>query len=132
MFFAKKKPSAGASKLLRTAVADMSLYSSSQPILLSKLACCLPTLIRIRRGQTEREPSLADFKLYAARVWVCVGLTALAGVGCGIGGQPVLEVGVVGANIDQRLFLVKPYIGVFFCLVSPVLMQAPFCASVTQ
>ena len=27
----------------------------------------------------------------------------------GIGGQPVLEVSVVCADIDQRLFLVKPY-----------------------
>ena len=35
------------------------------------------------------------------------------------GGQPVLEVGVVCANIDQRLFLVKPYIGCFFLLGQP-------------
>ena len=118
--------------LLRTAVADMDLHSTFQSILLSKLACCLTALIRIRCGQPKGEPSLADHKLHAARVRVYVGLTALAGVGCGIGGQPVLEVGVVSANIDQRLFLVKPYIGGFSCLVSPVLMQAPFCVSVTQ
>ena len=35
------------------------------------------------------------------------------------GGQPVLEVGVVCANIDQRLFLVKPYISGFFLLGKP-------------
>ena len=40
-------------------------------------------------------------------------------VGCGIGGQPVLEVGVVCANIDQRLFLVKPNIGGLFLLGKP-------------
>ena len=92
---------------------DVGLYTSFQSIFLGKLACCLTALIRIRCGQPKGEPSLADHKLHAARVRVCVGLTALAGVGCGIGGQPVLEVGVVGANIDQRLFLVKPYIGGF-------------------
>ena len=82
----------------------MGLYPSFQSIFLGKLACCLTALIRIRCGQPKGEPSLADFKLHAALVWVCVGLTALAGVGCGIGGQPVLEVGVVGADIDQRFF----------------------------
>ena len=70
-------------------------------------------------GQTERETPLADHKLHAARVRVCVGLAALTGVGCGIGGQPVLEVGVVCANIDQRLFLVKPNIGGLFLLGKP-------------
>ena len=35
------------------------------------------------------------------------------------GGQPVLEVGVVCVNIDQRLFLVKPYISGFFLLGKP-------------
>ena len=46
-------------------------------------------------GRPKGEPPLANFKLHAARVRVCVGLAALAGVRCGIGGQPVLEVGVV-------------------------------------
>ena len=52
-----------------------------------------------------------NFKLHVARVRVCVSLAALAGVRCDIGGQPVLEVGVVCANIDQRLCYA---IGVFF------------------
>ena len=52
----------------------------------------------------------------------CPGLTALAGVSCGIGGQPVLEVGVVGADEDGGVFLVKIDFGVFSCLVSPVLI----------
>ena len=54
----------------------------------------------VRGGQPKGEPPLADFKFHAARVRICVGLAALAGVSCGIGGQPVLEVGVVGADID--------------------------------
>ena len=90
--------------------------------LFRRLACRPAAFLAVWGGQTEREAPLADFKFHAARVRVCVGLAALTGVSCGIGGQPVLEVGVVGADIDQRLFLVKPYIGGFSCLVSPVLM----------
>ena len=58
-------------------------------------------------GQTERETPLADFKLHAARVRVCVGLAALAGVSCGVGGQPVLEVGVVGADMGKAIRYVQ-------------------------
>ena len=101
-------------------------------VFLRRLACRPAAFCAVWGGQPKGELPLADFKFHAARVRVCVGLAALAGVSCGIGGQPVLEVGVVCADIDQRLFLVKPYIGGFSCLVSPVLMQAPFCASVTQ
>ena len=91
-------------------------------VLFRRFACRLAPFLVVWGGQTEREAPLADFKLHAARVRVCVDLAALVGVSYGVGGQPVLEVGVVGADIDQRLFLVKPYIGGFSCLVSPVLM----------
>ena len=67
-----------------------------------------PALLAVWGGQTERETPLCNLKLHTARVRVCVGLAALTGVSCGIGGQPVLEVGVVGADIDQRFFFVKP------------------------
>ena len=72
--------------------------------LFRRLACCPAAFCAVWGGQPKGETPLADHKLHAARVRVCVGLTALAGVGCGIGGQPVLEVGVVGADIDQRFF----------------------------
>ena len=78
-----------------------------------------PAFLSVWSGQTERETPLADFKLHAARVRVCVGLAALAGVSCGVGGQPVLEGGVVGADMDQRLFLVKPNVGSLFLLRKP-------------
>ena len=67
-------------------------------VFLRRFARSSPAFLTVWGGQTEREPPLADFKLHAARVRVCVGLAALAGVSCGVGGQPVLEGGVVGAD----------------------------------
>ena len=46
-----------------------------------------PPFLAVWGGQTERETPLADFKLHAARFGVCVGLAALAGVNCGVGGK---------------------------------------------
>ena len=37
-----------------------------------------------------KRTALADFKLHAARVRVCVGLAALVGVLSGVGGKPLL------------------------------------------
>ena len=67
-------------------------------VFLRCFTCHPAAFLAIWGGQTEREPPLADFKLHAARVRVCVGLAALAGVSCGVGVQPVLEGGVVGAD----------------------------------
>ena len=93
---------------------------SMNAALFRRFACRLAAFLAVWGGQTERETPLADFKLHAARVRVCVGLAALAGVRCGVGGQPVLEVGVVCADIDQRVFLVKPNIGDLFLLRKPL------------
>ena len=49
-----------------------------------------PAFLTVWGGQTERETPLCNIKLHASRVRVCVGLAALAGVGCGIGGKPLL------------------------------------------
>lgn len=68
--------------------------------LFRRLACRPFPFLAVWGGQTKRETPLADHKLHATRVRVCVGLAALAGVSYGIGGQPVLEVGVVGADED--------------------------------
>lgn len=80
---------------------------------------CFPSFLAVWGGQTEREAPLADFKLHAARFGVCVGLAALVGVLSGVGGKPFLQVGVVGADMDQRVFLVKPNIGGLFLLRKP-------------
>ena len=50
-------------------------------------AGCSPAFLAVWGGQTERETPLADFKLHAARVRVCVGLAALVRVLSGVGGK---------------------------------------------
>ena len=50
-----------------------------------------PAFLSVWGGQTERETPLCNLKLHTARVRVCVGLAALAGVRCGVGGQPPLR-----------------------------------------
>jgi len=79
---------------------ERSISCSSYAVPLGVVACGSAAFLAVWGGQTERETPLVDFKLHAARFGVCVGLAALAGVSCGIGGQPVLEVGVVGADMD--------------------------------
>ena len=60
---------------------------SMNAALFRRLACCPAAFLAIRCGQTERETPLADFKLHAARVRVCVGLAALVRVLSGVGGK---------------------------------------------
>ena len=80
---------------------------SMNAALFRRHACRLAAFLAVWCGQPKGEPPLADFKFHAARVRICVGLAALAGVSCGIGGQPVLEVGVVGADIDKEQAIVN-------------------------
>ena len=86
--------------------------------LFRRFACRPAAFCAVWDGQAKGETPLANHKLHAARIRVCVGLAALAGVRCGISGQPVLEVGVVGADMDQQLFLVKVDFGVFLQLLT--------------
>ena len=57
--------------------------------LFRRLACRPAAFCAVWDGQAKGETPLANHKLHAARFRVCVGLAALAGVSCGIGGQPV-------------------------------------------
>ena len=101
-------------------------------VLFRRFACRPAAFLAVWGGQPKGKTPLADHKLHTARVRVCVGLAALAGVSCGIGGQPVLEVGVVCADIDQWIFLVKPYIGGLFLLRKPCSHKLSFLPSVAQ
>ncbi len=80
--------------------------------------CCPPSLA-VWGGQPEREAAFLNVKLHAARFRVCVGLAAHIGVLLGIGGKPFLQGGVVGADMDLRVFLVKPNVGGLFLLGKP-------------
>ena len=75
---------------------------SMNAVLFRRFACRLAAFLAVWGGQTEREAPLCNIKLHAARFRVCVGLAALVGVLSGVGGQPVLEVGVVGTDMDNR------------------------------
>ena len=59
---------------------------SIHTVLLRRFACRPAAFLAVRCSQTEREPSLVNFKLHTARFRVCIGLAALAGVLCGVGG----------------------------------------------
>ena len=81
---------------------------------LCRFAGGVPPFLTVWGGQTERETPLCNIKLHAARFVVCVGLAALVGVLLGISGKPPFEVGVVGADMDKGIFLVKSYISGLF------------------
>ena len=83
---------------------------------LCRFAGGVPPFLTVWGGQTERETPLCNIKLHAVRFGVCVGLAALVGVLSGVGGKPFLQVGVVGADMDKGVFLVKPNIGGLFPL----------------
>ena len=64
-----------------------------------------PAFFTIWGGQTKRKAAFLNIKLHAARFRVCVGLAALVGVLSGVGGKPFLQVGVVGADMDNGCLL---------------------------
>ena len=53
--------------------------------LLRRFACRPAAFLAVRRGQSEGEPSLVNFKLHTARVRVCIGLAELIKVSYGVG-----------------------------------------------
>ena len=81
---------------------------------LCRFAGGVPPFLTVWGGQTERETPLCNIKLHAACFVVCVGLVALVGVLLGISGKSPFEVGVVGADMDKGIFLVKSYISGLF------------------
>jgi len=109
----------------------VSNHAFGNKLLLAKLPDKDSILVgRYLSGDGKHPPpcklGVADFKLHAARVRVCVGLAALVRVLSGVGGKPLLQVGVVGSDMDKGVFLVKPYIGGFFLLGKPCSHKSSF------
>src|SRR5699024_10514666 len=78
-----------------------------------------PAFLTVWGGQTEREAAFLNVKLHAARFRVCVGLLADRRITAAVCKQTLFQVGVVGADMDKGVFLVKPNIGGFFLLGKP-------------
>ena len=106
MVSAKKKPSTGASELLRAAVAGEGLHSSFQSVSLGKLACCVTALVGIRCGQTDSKSSAVDLESQTA-LFVIVGLLAQIGICRRILCQPLFERGIMRLNFDGFAGFVK-------------------------
>ena len=95
-------------------LAPTSFQSVGGVVLFGISSRCFATILDVWGGQTERETHLCNIKLHAACFVVCVGLVALVGVLLGISGKSPFEVGVVGADMDKGIFLVKSYISGLF------------------
>ena len=95
-------------------LAPTSFQSVGGVVLFGISSRCFPAFLAVWGGQTERETPLCNIKLHATCFGVCVSLAALVGVLLGISGKPLFEVGVVGADMDKGIFLVKSYISGLF------------------
>ena len=93
----------------------MSLYSSSQPILLSKLTCRVTALVGIRCGQANGKSSAVNLKGQTA-LFVIVGLPAQVGILCRVLCQPLFERGIVRLDFDGFAGFVKIDAGRFLPL----------------
>ena len=75
-----------------------------------------PPFLAVWGGQTEREAAFLNVKLHAARFRVCVSLLADRRITAAVCKQTLFQGGVVGADMDKGVFLVKPNIGGLFLL----------------
>ena len=93
----------------------MNKSTSFQPVsgvvLSGILPRCFPAFLTVWGGQTEREAAFLNIKLHAARFRVCVGLLADRRITAAVCKQTLFQGGVVGADMDKGVFLVKPNIG---------------------
>ena len=73
-----------------------------------------PPFLAVWGGQAEREAAFLNVKIHAARFRVCVGLLADRRIAAAVCKQTLFQGGVVGADMDKGVFLVKPNIGGLF------------------
>ena len=99
-------------------VANATINEALKPFLFvfRRFACRPAAFLSVWGGQPEREASLFNLKFFAARVRVYVRQLADGRVFAVVCGQPVFEVGVVGADEDGGVFLVKIDFGGLFLL----------------
>ena len=83
-------------------------------VLLCLFACRPASFCTVWGGQPKGEPPLADSKFHAARVRVCVGLTAALLVLCRKCCQPLFEIGVVGLDFNDEKGRTVPMLPNFF------------------
>ena len=102
---------------------------STEIALICLFTSIFPALLAVWRGQAEGQSALADGELHAARVWVCIQLTALAGVLRGIGSKAVFQVGIVGTDMDKSIFFIKGNLRDFLHFCQSCFHNWPFCAS---
>ena len=102
---------------------------STEIALICLSAGLFPAFLAVWRGQAEGQAPLADGKFHAARVWVCIQLTALAGVLRGIGGKALFQVGIVGSDMDEGTFLIESDFRDFLRFCQSCFHFLPFCAS---
>ena len=81
-----------------------------------RFACRSAAFLSVWGSQPKREASLFNLKFLAARVRVYVRQLADGRAFAAVCGQPVFEVGVVGADEDGGVFLVKIDFGGLFLL----------------
>ena len=85
-----------------------------------------PPFLAVWGGQTERETPFLNVKLHAARFRVCVGLLTVRRITAAVCFQALFQGGVMGADMDKRVFLVKPNISGLFLLGKPCFHKLSF------
>ena len=67
----------------------------------------MPTFLAVWLGHADGEAPFGYLKALVAGFGVLIGQLAEVRVVCGVLGQPLLGVGIVSANLDVRVSLVK-------------------------
>ena len=79
-----------------------------ETVLLGVLACFLPAFLVVWDSQTNREATFFNFKFLATDFGVIVRQLTDSWVTVAVFYQPVFQICVVGADMDYRLFFIKP------------------------
>lgn len=87
-----------------------------ETILLGALACPLPTILAVGGGQSERETSFFNHKLLATCFRIRVCQFADSRMLVAVFSQPVFQICVVSADMDNWRLLIKPNIRGLFLL----------------